>query len=558
MERLTMRKIREVLRLKWEVGLSNRQIAASCRVTHGTVAAYLRRAGQAGLSWPLSADLTDGELEQRLFQQAMGEAGVERSLPDWSQVHQELKRKGVTLFLLWEEYKACHPQGYQYSQFCDRYRRWKDGLEVCMRQDHKAGEKLFVDYCGQTASVIDPHSGEIREAQIFVAALGASNYTYAEATWTQQLPDWIASHMRAWNYLGGVTELVVPDNLGSGVSRACRYDPDVNPTYQDLARHYGTAIMPARVRKPRDKAKVENAVQGVEQQILAALRHRTFFSLAELNQAIGELLGAYNERPFQELPGSRRTLFEQVDRPALKPLPQRPYEFAQWKKVRVHLDYHVEVEGHYYSVPYSLVRQEVEVRLTAQVVECFHRGQRVASHIRSFQKGRHTTVKEHMPRAHQEYADCTPERLVRWAQQSGAATAAVVELLMSSRPHIQQGYRACLGLMRLGKQYGAERLEAACLRARFIESPGYRSIASILKQGLDQLPLPGSPQEQPPIEHAHVRGSQYYQSDCDLQERRNPDVDSSDPGQTSEFEVDRDVQSLAGSAAIAGVWQSQF
>jgi len=553
-----MRKIREVLRLKWEAGLSNRQIAASCRVTHGTVAAYVKRAEEAGLSWPLEVELTDGELEQRLFQAEMLEPGAERPLPDWSQIHQELKRKGVTLFLLWQEYKTCHPQGYQYSQFCDRYRRWKDCLEVCMRQDHKAGEKLFVDYCGQTVPVIDPFSGEIREAQIFVATLGASNYTYAEATWTQQLADWIGSHIRAWNALGGVTELVVPDNLRSGVSLACRYDPDVNPTYHELALHYGTAILPARVRKPRDKAKVESGVQGVEQRILAPLRHRTFFSLVELNQAIRELLGPYNERPFQKLPGSRRSVFEQVDRPALKPLPEQPYEFAEWKKARVHMDYHVEVDGHYYSVPYSLVREQVDVRLTANVVECFHRGERVASHARSFQKGRHTTVKEHMPRAHQEYADCTPERLVRWAKHSGVATAAVVEGLMSSRPHVQQGYRACLGLMRLGKQYGAGRLEAACIRAQFIESPSYRSIASILKKGLDQLPLPGPAQERPPIDHAHVRGAQYYQSDCDAQERSADDVDSSDPGQTSDSEVDRDVQSLTRPAAVAGVWQPQF
>ena len=434
-------------------------------------------------------------------------------MPDWAEIHKELKRKGVTLFLLWQEYKEVHPAGYQYSRFCDLYRAWAGTVDLPMRQNHKAGEKLFVDYAGQTMPVVDPKSGEIREAQIFVAVSGASNYTYAEATWTSAKggPDWIASHVRAFAFMGGIHELVIPDNLLSGVSKACRYEPDANPTYQEMASFYGTAIMPARVRKPKDKAKVEAGVLGVERQILARLRHHTFFSLAELNEAMAVLLTEYNQRPFQKLPGSRRSLFESVDKPALKPLPDQPYEYAEWKKATVNIDYHIELEGHYYSVPYQLVKQKVDVRWTNRTVECFHNGRRVASHLRSDIKGRHTTLSEHMPKTHQQYAEWTPERLVRWASKSGDATKGVVEQVLASRPHPQQGFRSCLGIMRLGKQYGFDRLEAACARALIINATSYKSIASILNSGLDKRP---SPQERPPlpaIEYDNVRGAQYYQ-----------------------------------------------
>jgi transposase len=464
----------------------------------------------------------------------------------------------VTLFLLWQEYKAAYPEGFQYSQFCQRYRKWAGTLDLSLRQNHKAGEKLFVDYCGQTVPVVQASTGEVRGAQIFVAVLGASNYTYAEATWTQKLPDWIASHIRTWEYLGGVTELVVPDNLRSGVSSACRYEPDLNPTYNDLATHYGTAILPARVRKPRDKAKVEAGVQGVERRILAALRNRTFFSLAEVNQAIRELLEEYNERLFQKLPGSRRSLFETLDQPALKPLPGQRFDYADWKKARVNIDYHVEVDGHYYSVPYQWVGQPVEVRFGATIVECFHRGKRVASHVRSFQKGRHTTLKEHMPKAHRAYLEWTPERLVRWARQSGGATAEVVESLMASRAHPQQGFRPCLGILRLGQQCGADRLEAACARALATRAISYRSIASILKTGLDRQPLPKIPPELPPIEHDNVRGGGYYQSENDREERRNPDAQSSDLGEASDLEIYRDAQGPGGTNTDVRVCQPQF
>ena len=505
-----MRKIREVLRLKWAAGMSNRRIAASCGVSRPTVSEYLRRAESAGLSWPLPADASDARLERLLFPPPPDLPASARGVPDFAEVHRQLKRKGVTLFLLWQEYRAACPDGYQYSWFCERYGVWRGKLDVVMRQDHRAGEKLFVDYAGQTVGVIDRTTGELRQAQVFVAVLGASNYTYAEATWTQGLPDWIGAHVRAFEFIGGAPELVVPDNLRSGVRKAHRYEPDINPTYQEMASHYGVAVLPARVRKPRDKAKVEVGVQVVERWILARLRHRRMFSLGELNEAIGECLERLNARPFKKLPGSRRELFETLDRPAMHPLPARPYEYAEWKKVRVNIDYHVEIERHYYSVPYRLIKHELDARVTAATVEVPHKGRRVASHVRSPRRGGHTTVPEHMPRAHRAYAQWTPQRLVRWARKTGPSTAALIEHILASRVHPQQGFRSCLGIMRLGRRYGDQRLEAACRRALAIGTHAYKSVASILKNGLDRKPLPPSAPDMPAIEHDNLRGPDYY------------------------------------------------
>ena len=509
-KRLSMRKIKEVLRLKWGKGMSNRKIAASCGIGRPTVSEYLRRAGEAGVSWPLPVALDDARLERLLFPPPPDLPAQVRGIPDWLVVHQELKQKAVTLFLLWQEYRATHPEGYQYSWFCEHYRGWQGKLDVVMRQDHRAGEKLFVDYAGQTVPIIDRATGEIREAQIFVAVLGASNYTYAEATWTQGLPDWIGSHVRAFRFLGGVPELVVPDNLRSGVSRAHRYEPDTNPTYQDMASHYGVAVLPARVRKPRDKAKVESGVLVVERWILAALRHRPFFSLLELNAAISELLVKLNNRPFRKLPGCRREHFEQVDRPALQPLPAEPYVYAEWKKARVHIDYHIVVDGHYYSVPYALIKREVEVRITRNTIECFHRGNRVASHPRSHQKGRHTTVSAHMPESHRQAGEWSPERLMKWAARTGPATEKLIRTVMASRKHPQQAYRSCLGILRLGKAYGDERLESACRRALTLGSCRYKSIESILKHRLDEQPLEAQQELALPDTHDNIRGPTYY------------------------------------------------
>ena len=504
-----MRKIKEVLRLS-AAGHSQRQIAECCAIGRATVGEYLQRASAAGLSWPLPDGLDEARLERRLYPPPPSLPASERGLPDWAHVHCDLNRTGVTLYLLWEEYRVGHPHGYRYSWFCQHYRAWTGKVDVVMRQHHRAGEKLFVDYAGQTQDVIDRATGEVHQAQIFVAVLGASNYTYAEATWTQSLSDWIGSHQRTFRYLGGVSEVVVPDNLKSGVDRAHRYEPDINRTYADLAEHYGVAVIPARVAKPRDKAKVEAGVLLVERWILARLRNQTFFSLAELNRAITTLLERLNARPFKKLPGSRRELFEHLDRPALRPLPATPYEFARWHKARVHIDYHIAVERHYYSVPYQLVKCEVEVRLTANIVEVLHRGQRVASHRRAYQPGGFTTLAEHMPKAHRAYAAWTPQRLVRWAEKTGPATAALIHAILAARAHPQQGFRSCLGIMRLGKRYGDTRLEAACRRALVLGAHGYKHIESILKKGLDRQPLPATQQPSLPIDHDNVRGPDYY------------------------------------------------
>ena len=503
-----MRKIREVLRLHYDAGLGIRAISRSLRASPSTVREYLIRAKVQGLSWPLPESLDDARLLRRLYP-LPAQSASRFPPPEWSKVHRELRRKGVTLALLWEEYKAVHPQGMQYSWFCRQYRAWAAKVDVVMRQEHRAGEKMFVDYAGHTVGVVDRDTGALRQAQVFVAVLGASNYTYAEATWTQTLPDWVASHVRAFQFMGGSTELLIPDNLRSAVSRAHRYEPDTHPTYHDLACHYGVAVLPARVKKPRDKAKVEVAVQVVERWILAALRHRTFFSLIELNAAIAKLLERLNARPFRKLPGSRRSLFEQLDRPALRPLPAKHYVFAEWKKARVNIDYHVEVERHYYSVPHALVGRQLDVRLTATTVECLYRGQRVASHVRSPLRGRHTTADEHMPEKHRKMGQWSPERFIRWARTIGPHTAALIEAVLRSRRHPQQAFRSCLGILRLADSYGEDRLEAAARRAMRLGANSYRSVESILNHRLDERPS-----EQIElglaIEHANLRGPSYY------------------------------------------------
>jgi len=508
-ERLSMRTIREVLRLKWECRLSNRAIARSCRLAHSTVGEYLERARAAGLSWPLPGDLDDDRLEQLMFPPAPPISTRQIPCPDWSRVHTELRRKGVTLRLLWVEYRDDHPDGYGYSQFCELYRGWAKRLKTTMRQVHKAGEKVFVDYAGQTVPITDRDTGEIRPAQIFVGVQGASSYTYAEGQESQELPHWIGGHVRMFAFYGGVNELVVPDNPKVGVTHPCRYEPDMNPTYQDLAQHYGTAVLPARVRKPRDKSKVEVGVQAVEHWILARLRDRTFFSLAELNQAIRELLVELNDKPMEDYGRLRRELFELLDRPALKPLPAQPYEFAVWKKARVHIDYHVEFERHYYSVPYALIHQEVELRVTAATLEVFFKHRRVASHCRVRAPGQHTTLVEHMPPAHQAYQEWTPERFRHWAGNIGPATSELIQVILAARQHPQQAYRSCLGVLRLSSHYSPERLEAACRRALTAGIHSYKGVKNILDAHLDAVAAEETPAEAPAA-HANIRGPDYY------------------------------------------------
>jgi transposase len=509
-KRLSVRKVREVLRLA-AAGMSRRQIGQSLRISHNTAAHYLRQARAAGLSAEEAAGLDDTALEARLFPPPAA-VDAPRPVPDWADVARELKRKGMTLQLLWLEYKARHPDGYQYTQFIRHFRRWQGTADVVLRQEHKAGERVFVDYAGQTVPIVDRETGEIRDAQVFVGVLGASNYTYVEATATQALPDWIGSHVRMYAFFGGVPQVTVPDNITTGVRRPSYYEPDLNRTYLELAQHYGTTVIPTRVSRPRDKAKVETGVQIAERWILAPLRHHTFFSLAELNAEIARLRTELNERPFQKLEGSRRTLFESLDKPALLPLPAAPYNFAHWRKARVNIDYHVEVERRYYSVPYTLVREPVDVRLGGDTVEIFHAGRRVATHRRIDRVGAFSTAAEHRPRAHQKHLEWSPSRLIRWAEGIGASAGALVHKILESRPHPEQGYRACLGLMRLGKRYSPERLEAACFRALRSGAHSYRSVKSILEHGLDRIPLEEQTSLALPAQHENVRGAAYFQS----------------------------------------------
>ena len=502
-----MRKIREILRLHREMRIGVRAIGRSLGVSHSTVSELLSRVEAVGIAWP--SELDDETLEAQLYP-GNPSGAPPRPEPDWPAIHRELRRKNVTLQLLWLEYKQEHPHGYQYSQFCDLYRRWRAGLDVVLRQNYRAGEKMFVDYAGQTMPVADPATGQVRQAQVFVAVLGASGYTYAEPSWSQELPAWIGAHCRAFEFFGGVTEAVVPDNLKAGVTHPCRYEPDLNPTYQDMAAHYGTTILPARPRHPQDRAKVEEGVQVVQWRVLAALRKRTFFSLGELAAAIGQGVDGLNSKPFQKLDGSRRSLYEALDRPALRPLPSQRYELARWKKARVNIDYHVQVDRNYYSVPHCLARQELDVRVTDAVVELLHKGRRVASHRRLEGKGRYRTEKAHMPAAHREHMEWSPTRLVGWARTIGPETAKLVEAILRDKPHPEQGYRACLGLMSLGKRHGPERMEAAARRALGCGARSYRSVKSILAQGLDRVPLEQRPASPPLPGHANVRGPAYY------------------------------------------------
>jgi transposase len=511
-ERIAMHKIKELLRLKYDCALSFEQVARALQVSKGVVAKYVKATEVSGLAWPQLAELDEDELRRRLNLRHGRGAAQTHVAPDLAHVHQELKRKGVTLALLWEEYRQAHGEAtYQYSRFCDLYREFARRLKRSMRQTHRAGEKLFVDYAGDTVETVDANTGEIRRAHIFVAVLGASNYTYAYATAAETQADWLGAIGRALDFFGGVPELIVPDNPRALIGEANRYDPKPQRAVAEFAAHFGTVVLPARPYRPKDKAKVEVAVQIVQRWILARLRHRRFFSLAELNVAISELLTDLNARPFRKLPGCRRSAFEALDQPALRPLPATPYQWAQWKTCTANIDYHVEVDEHYYSVPHPLVRQEIDIRLTRSSVECFVKGKRVAVHPRSYRKGQHSTLPEHMPASHRAHAEWNPGRLLNWASTLGPATTSIVRYQLESRPHPEQGYRACLGLMRLARTYGKERMEAACARAVVLGAKRYRSVASILKAGLDRQPLPDpSPPERPLPAHGNVRGRTYF------------------------------------------------
>lgn len=507
-ERLAMRKIKEILRLKWETGLSNRAIARACKISNSTVSETVRRARAAGLAWPLPEELGEAEIYQRLFPKSTPAADTPlRVLPECATIRQELSKRGVTLKLLWQEYREEYPEGYGYTQYCEHYRRWCKEVEPSMRRVRIAGEELEVDYAGVTVPVVDPESKESREAQIFVATLGASGYMYAEAQHSQELEAWIGGHVRAFTFFGGVPKILRPDNLKSGVKKANYYEPDLNPTYQEMALYYKVAVLPARPRKPKDKPKVENGVQNVERWVLAPLRKRTFFSLADLNQAMRPLLKALNERTMQHLGKSRQELFVELDQPALQPLPEKPYEFAEWKTVRVNIDYHVAFDKHYYSVPYTLRRPQVEVRATERMVEIFYQGEQVAIHPRSRKQGGFTTCPAHMPSKHRFVAEISSEYLLRRGQAISPTTAQLIQAILSSRHYPEQAYRTCLGVLSLSGKYPPSIVEQACQRTLQGQLLSY----GLFKAELEALASTHNPNQDPLPTHDNIRGRDYYQ-----------------------------------------------
>ena len=511
---LSMRQIREVLRLRYGLGLLQNEIARSCSIAQASVHRYLERAAAAGLSWPLPEACDDRRLNELLFPAApLGRGPAARGPLEFAEIHRQLQsHKYVTLQLLWEEYHQSQPEGYRYSQFCELYRRWRRKQDVVLRQEHRAGEKMFVDWAGATIPIYDRESGESKPASLFVATLGASSYSFARATLSQDLANWIDCHVLAFEFFQGTTKLIVPDNPRTGVTRACRYEPDLNRTYLEMAQFYGVAVMPARPYKPRDKAKVETAVFLAERWVVAVLRHEKFFSLADLNQALAKLLERMNQRPFRKREGTRASLYAAIDRPALQPLPAERYVMAEWKTVRVNIDYHIEVDRHYYSVPYPLVGEKLEARSTANTVEVFHHGKRVASHVRNFSAYHHSTVHEHMPKSHQAHLEWTPSRLIHWGESVGEATAQVIRTILDRKPHPEMGYRACLGILRLAKTYSNPRLEAACRRALEGQACSYPSLKSILKRGLDRQPTLTPEPERSSPQHENLRGGLYYAS----------------------------------------------
>lgn len=508
---ISVRKMREVLRLS-HLGFSQRKIAQSCNLARSTVGEYQAQAKGAGIDWHTAQNLEDRELVTRL--RPPSEPLAQKQEPDYEQLRRDARQKGVTLYLLWEEYAAENPDNaYSYSQFCRRYRSWRDNKRLSMPQEHKPGEKIFIDYAGMKVPIFKPHSDEVDfEASIFIAALGLSSYTFAEATRNQELQSWLSSHCRMFRFFGGVSEILTPDNLKSGVNKPCRYDPDINPSYHNLAQHYGTCVIPARVKKPKDKPKAESAVLVAGRRVLAALRNRRFYSLADLNAAIAQLLVELNDRKTRRFPDSRRALFEQFDRPALKPLPPQPFVLTLDKEATVHIDYHVTFERHHYSVPYELVGERVLLRVSDKTVEILHQGARVALHLRSSRHWGYTTSADHMPPSHKAMNEqWTPERFLAWAKKFGPHTTSMTELILSSPIHSQQAYRSVLGLLRLEKHYGASRLEAACARALHLGLDRRKHVLNILKNKQDVLPLPELSKTAPPVLHSNIRGSRYYQ-----------------------------------------------
>lgn len=509
-----MRKIEEVLRLK-AAGVSSRDIARSSGVGKTTVYEYLARAEAAGIAWPLGEGMDADRLEALLFPAPTAELFSRRPVPDWREVHRELKRKKhVTLRLLWLEWREANPDGWGYSQFCERYNAWLDTQHVVMRLSYRAGERMFVDFTGDTAAYVDPDTGEVREAEVFVSVLGCSGMLYVEATRSQDLASFLEAHQHAWNAYGGVSEVTVPDNLKAAVTKACFYDPDLNPSYLELARHYQTVVLPTRTARPRDKAAVEAGVQTVERFVLAPLRNARLVGLAELNAAIAEQVGKVNNRPFRGEVTSRAELFGDLEQAALRRLPERPYELAEWRKVTANIDYHVQGPDHrFYSVPYRYVRQQLDLRASATTIEVYKGGVRVASHVREHGRRRFITDPDHMPASHRAHAEWTPSRLLSWARSIAAEVGELAEALMENRPHPEHAYRSLLGIMSLNRRYGNERLAAACARALASKAISYSSVKSILAENLDRQALAGREELPAPPVHENLRGPGFFASE---------------------------------------------
>jgi transposase len=494
--------------LKYEAQLSNRAIAGACKVSNSTVGEYLKRAETAGVSWPLG-EIGEEELYQKLFPEKAVVSERKYPVPDWEEVQKEKKQKGVTLQLLWQEYKEKYPEGYQYSRFCEYFQRWKDSqVEPRRHIEHTGGEQMQVDYAGLKIPVTDPETGEISQASVFVAILPASNYIYAEAQSSENQCNWNNGHVRALEYFGGVPKIVVPDNLKTGITKPNYYEPGVNLAYQELAEYYQFAVLPARIKKPRDKGSGENGVQNVERWVIAPLRNRKFFSVHEVNQAFIEKLDRLNNKVMQAVGRTRRQEFEEIDQPNLRPLPEKPYEYTERKTATVNIDYHIEFDEHLYSVPHALIHQKVDIHATEKMVEIRHHGKSVAIHPRNFRQGRFSTLREHMPANHQFMEDINPDRLIEWGSKIGPQTATLVKATLRSRPFPEQAYRSCLGILSLAKKYDYALLEQACQSVFEAKEFSYKAVAEELIYLQKQVAAPVI--ETLPT-HENIRGADYYQ-----------------------------------------------
>ena len=508
-ERISMRKIKEALRLYYEAKVSQNNIAKVIGISRHSTQQYLLRFRASKISWPLPGDIGEEELENRLFPRGNKLPGKRPKL-DYEYLLQEIRKPNATLGILWEEYKQQNPTGYQYSYFCDLFNEYRNSVNSSMRQEHKAGEKTFVDFGESGIKIMNSITGEETPAKIFVSVWGASAYMYAESSFSERLSDWIQLNVHALEYFDCCSKAIVPDNLKSAVNKACKYEPELNPTYAEFARHYGTVIYPARPYRPKDKSRAETGIKLAKRWILFRLRNRVFYSLFELNQAIWELLKQFNNKLMKKFNKSRQELFEQLDKPHALSLPATRYEFAEWKKSKVQFNYHISYNGHEYSVPYTLIHKTVEIRASVKTIEIFYRGKRIYSHLRNHLEHGYTTILSHMPPSHQKYIEWTPERIKNWAKRYGQSVIALVEKIMESRKFPEQAYKSCLGIIRLENKFTAERLNLACLRALEYRAYSYHSVVNILQRGLDKQPLASVNQNKQQIDHENIRGAQYY------------------------------------------------